>query len=146
MGLPQLSRRCVVTRISCLALVASRGSAGQGFAAEYRITNGENKSVNLLFAPEFNFAFSIFVTGDHGEFKGVTRWNRRDEHYKLRVEMNFSKEVDLNVFPLETVSLSEGGFERTYQGTVVMPLLRLNIPENGISEFRIEVKTGEYDA
>ena len=120
--------------------------SGQGYSVEYRIMNGEKRSVNLLFAPEFNFAFSVFVASDHTELKGVKHWNRHDEHFKLSVDMDFSKEVDLNVFPLETVSLSEGGFERTYQGTVVMPLLRLNIPENGMSEFRIDVKTGDHDA
>ena len=120
--------------------------SGQGFAAEYRITNGEKRSVNLLFAPEFNFAFSVFVPEDNTEFKSVKRWSRRDEHFRLSVQMNVSVEADISVFPLETVSLSEGGFERTYQGTVVMPFFRLDIPENGVAEFRIDVKTGDYDA
>ncbi|MCX5781956.1 MAG: DUF1926 domain-containing protein [Elusimicrobia bacterium] len=106
----------------------------------YKIKNLEKRNIEILFAPEFNYAFSSFVENDNAELKSVNKWMRKDEHFKFTVEMIFSSSLDLNIFPLETVSLSEGGFEKTHQGTVVIPIFKLNILENGVLEQQIKIK------
>jgi alpha-amylase len=54
-------------------------------------------------------------------FKLVDRW--------LHLQTVFTADVAAAVwrFPLETVSLSEGGFERIYQGSVVVPHWRIHL-------------------
>jgi len=119
--------------------------SGKGFTADYLLKNGEGKAAEFLFSPEFNFAFSVFVPGDDSETRSVNKWVRTDKHFKLKVDMEFSRNADLSVFPLETVSLSEGGFERTYQGTIVMPIFRMNIPENGSTQLKITLRIGDFN-
>jgi len=50
-----------------------------------------------------------------------------DEYTNLRFDLRFSAPATVHRFPLETVSQSEGGQERVYQGSVVLPswLVRL---------------------
>jgi alpha-amylase len=102
-----------------------------GMTVTYTIENRSEATVELFFAPEFNFAFSFLTGGDAGEHSALIEWVRRDEHFGITMRMQFSSPHDLWAFPVETVSLSEGGFERTYQGTVVLPLNRISIPGGG---------------
>jgi len=44
----------------------------------------------------------------------------------LKVKISFSKPATLWWFPIETVSLSEGGLERNYQNTCVIPVWTIN--------------------
>jgi len=52
--------------------------------------------------------------------------------------MNLSSKSDIWVFPLETVSLSESGFERTYQGTVATVLKKLDLKADASEVFEIK--------
>ena len=40
----------------------------------------------------------------------------------LRITLRFSRDAELRRFPVETVSQSEGGVERTYQNTCLVPV------------------------
>lgn len=62
------------------------------------------------------------------EYEGITSWQ-----VDSRVQqISFSTELDrpsfLWQFPLETITLSEGGFERGYQGTVLLHHWTLTLP------------------
>jgi hypothetical protein len=39
------------------------------------------------------------------------------------------------VSPVETVSNSDNGFEKTYQGTVVLPIVKCLVNPNEVKEF-----------
>ena len=67
-----------------------------------------------------NLAFSSQDQQDPLEHLAQTQWIRRDHGYGLILKIQFDLPTDLWEFPLETVSLSEEGFERTYQGTVLL--------------------------
>lgn len=114
--------------------------AGEGITIRYNIKNMEKNEIQAMFAPEFNYAFSYRTQSDNGAIENTDEWIRRDDHFEFDLAMKFNKPVTLWVHPLETVSLSEGGFEKTYQGTVVVPLYRLKIPANSAVNINIDIK------
>ncbi len=67
-----------------------------------------------------SFAFTSQDQPDPLERMEQTQWIRRDHGFGLALKIRFDLPMDLWEFPLETVSLSEEGFERTYQGTVLL--------------------------
>lgn len=114
------------------------------FTVEYAITNREQQSVDLWFGIEWCVGSMAGDSADRfydiegrqlvdcrlrsmGEeisvrtFKLVDRW--------LHLQTVFTADAAATVwrFPLETVSLSEGGFERIYQGSVVVPHWRIRL-------------------
>ncbi len=65
-----------------------------------------------------------------------------DPHTDLAVTIRLGQPATLWRFPLETVSASEGGFERVLQGISVLPHWQLELPPNGSVdlELRFEVE------
>ena len=51
-----------------------------------------------------------------------------DEEEGIQIHFTFPEEVDVWRFPVETVSLSEEGFERVYQSTTFLFRWRVLIP------------------
>jgi 4-alpha-glucanotransferase len=86
----------------------------------YRIENVHGPACQLWFGCEMNLAFSSQDQQDPIEHFQQNQWIRRDHGYGLVLKLQFDLPTDLWEFPLETVSLSEEGFERTYQGTVLL--------------------------
>ena len=110
-----------------------------GIEITYVIKNLENQDLSVVFAPEFNFAFSYFKEEEKSILENVTEWSHKDAGFGLEVSMKFSKSGRLWAYPLETVSLSDNGFERTYQGTVVLPIFKLDITHLKAAELKIKV-------
>jgi alpha-amylase len=88
----------------------------------YRITNSQGDGLaDLWFATEFNFSFSVPEKEKDRSFTGAGRWQRQDRHLFWKATVDFSHPTDGWVFPLETISNSESGFEKTFQGIVFLP-------------------------
>lgn len=101
----------------------------------YRIVNSSHEPVEeLCFAPEFNFAFSIPKTEKDIPFTGCKRWERADRHLYWKVAVDFSDPSDGWVLPLETVSNSESGFEKTFQGLVFVPFWKFSLDAESVFE------------
>jgi len=63
--------------------------------------------------------------------KNVNNVSLTDEWLGLHINIDLDKKAALWRFPIETISMSEGGFERVYQGSVIMPHWRISLePEN----------------
>ncbi|MCC6746298.1 MAG: DUF1926 domain-containing protein [Deltaproteobacteria bacterium] len=73
-----------------------------------------------------------------GEASQVTRIELRDPFTPLTVALSLSPAADVAYFPLETASQSESGFERTYQGTVIVVGWRF--PPGGAATFEPQVQ------
>lgn len=63
----------------------------------------------------------------HAEDDQVSRITLADEWDKFAVTMNFGSPVRLWRAPVETISMSEAGFERVYQASTVVPLWPFNL-------------------
>jgi alpha-amylase len=98
-----------------------------GWQIVYRIQNVHGAACQMWFGCEMNLAFSIQELQDPGEYLQQSQYVRRDPGHKLNLKIQFDMPTDLWEFPLETVSLSEEGFERTYQGTVLLAHSRITL-------------------
>jgi alpha-amylase/alpha-mannosidase (GH57 family) len=101
----------------------------------YRVINHSGSSFKACFGPEFNFAFSFAIDNEFGEFRDRREWERSDKHSGFMIKFNIDTNADIWVYPIETVSLSESGFEKTYQGTCFTPVIRREIEAGGEIEF-----------
>jgi len=63
-----------------------------------------------------------------------------DEWLRLKLSLAFVQPAILWRAPVETVSQSEGGFERVYQSSLVMPIWRISLRPRSSWEAEISVK------
>lgn len=104
----------------------------------YRITNSGHQRLETCFGVEFNFSFLAgsapdryyyFPGGEHPRrrlrarlgTRNVTAVGIRDEWKGIDLLLRLDTPATLWRFPIETVSQSEAGFERTYQHSAVVP-------------------------
>lgn len=121
---------------------------------KYEIKNLESATVDLWFAPEFNFAllagnapdryyyFDKELTNDKhlastGVVDSIKRMGLKDEWLKIDIQLTFNKNTDVWRFPIETISQSEGGFERVYQSSVVIPNWKIHL--DPFDEWTVEI-------
>jgi alpha-amylase len=106
-------------------------------AVSYKLGNPGEQPLDLVFAPELNLTL---LAGDNDERfyelsegpKTRLRLNHRGAHPNLekvrlcevwagfKLEVSAKQPFELWCYPVETVSQSEGGFERTYQGSCLL--------------------------
>ena len=131
-----------------------RGDAG--FELVYRVEQLEGPPVRCEFAVECNVTFLTAAAmdrwieigpgmnrvgmGHEGLFEGVGRLRLGDEWLNLGVELDIEEPSRLGLWPVETVSLSEDGFERNYQGTCMAFAWPLQLEAGGMREFRFEAR------
>jgi len=136
-----------------------RGGSSEVEAA-YQITNqntvplyfwfGIEFSLNLLsgndpkkyyFFPGRNITDNLLSsTGKEGE---VEKLFLRDECKNLELSCHFDQPTEIWRFPLETVSQSEEGFERTYQGSVILSHWKMELRGGESKTYRILLKAGK---
>jgi len=87
-------------------------------SCEYKIENLSDTNIELWFLSEINMLVfcpqqNLFQEIETDVYKFV------DEAKKFEVEVKTDQKKLFWIFPIETISLSESGFERTYQGLCV---------------------------
>ncbi|MBI4499315.1 MAG: DUF1926 domain-containing protein [Chloroflexi bacterium] len=109
----------------------------EALSVEYTLTNLGSEAVLGVFAPEWNLnllgggnpnAYLDVVSDDPqtvrldsmGQVDGVARARVGNHHLGLHLELAPDQKTSLWWYPIETVSNSEGGVERTYQGTCLL--------------------------
>lgn len=114
---------------------------------DYTLTNGEGIAVELWFGVELCIGLLAGDAHDRyylidnkkpndctlrsaGHATDVKAVGLVDEWLGIRVDLGVSKSAHVWRFPIETVSLSEGGFERLYQCSVVTPSWRFRLEEH----------------
>lgn len=109
-----------------------------GFRVDYKLLNRGGREAELCFAVEFNLAFlNGYEEGRYydipghefkekhlasvGTEKEVGEVSLVDETRNLALALSFDRPALLWRMPLETVSLSESGLERSYQQSLLLP-------------------------
>jgi len=87
----------------------------QDIEIEYKITNLDTREFEPWFGVEFNYSLKDPHLNRIGEAHGLTNININDQWFGVKIDFEFSKAADFWYFPIETVSDSEQGLERTYQ-------------------------------
>ena len=105
---------------------------------EYAVRNLEQTPIDVCFGVEwcvglqagnmpdrYYFSEEAEVPSPHlaskDEIQGISMLGLRDEWLGVEVRIECGTPATFWRFPLETISLSEAGFERIYQGSVVIP-------------------------
>ncbi len=109
-------------------------NAAGTITAEYELTNKSDRDMPVWFGVEFNMTLLAgedsqrFCLVDGQQFPmnaskdiaGITALALRDTWRGLSVDFTFVPEAALWFFPIETVSQSENGLEKTYQGSAIL--------------------------
>ena len=91
----------------------------------YVLLNGEQESMNTK--------KSTACDKNNASITMINEWDN------INLKISYSDADELWRFPVETVSQSEGGFEKTYQNSSIMPVKKINLaPETEIS-FKISL-------
>ena len=111
----------------------------------YRLTNLASRHLTFLFGSESSLNLKDAHVNRIGEAQGVRRFSVTDPASHLRVSWVLSAAARLWHFPLETVSDSERGLERNYQGVSLTWLWPLALPPKGSWTVRWEMSIDEAD-
>jgi len=128
--------------------------------ANYRIINENDIPLNLLWGVEFNFTLLAGDAGDRyytcpchslestrlmseGVLDDVKSFGMRDDWHKFQLSISFSPAVSLWRFPVETISQSEDGFERTYQGSCLLANRKLRLVPGQPAEHTFTLKISQ---
>lgn len=120
-----------------------RGSSD--LSVEYTITNLGDKLLKTRFGIENNFgleggqdSLTYFEGLGEGQRPGIAGSAPASKTYSLvseistvnsRISHSVSKKADVWWYPIETVSLSEDGFEANYQGTAILNSWLISLPK-----------------
>ncbi|PKM83677.1 MAG: hypothetical protein CVU88_01740 [Firmicutes bacterium HGW-Firmicutes-13] len=111
---------------------------------KYNLKNKSKTDLTFKFGVEFNFSFLGGYSDDRyyytekakieephlassGELKDVDIIGIKDEWMKIGLSLSFNHPADVWRFPIETVSQSEDGMERSYQNSVIFPYWELKL-------------------
>jgi alpha-amylase/alpha-mannosidase (GH57 family) len=128
-----------------------------GIELDYEIENSTKELLDLWFGIEFCFALSAGDAPDRyyrfngstpddmrlrsvGALKDVSSMSLIDEWLGIDVALSFAQPAEVWRFPIETISLSEGGFERVYQGSVVFPNWHIRLETKWACRILLELK------
>lgn len=132
---------------------------GAGLEVEYEILNSSSITTSFWFGVELNLTL---LAGDDpqryflfpgqnvedrrlvstGALTGVENVRLRDEFSGFEVSLDVAPQSQLWRFPLETVSQSESGLEKTYQGTVLLFHWRFSLEPGAKKRFPITLACG----
>ena len=112
----------------------------EGYEVEYQIKNISDIDMNFTFGVEQVFAFSEMTNDDMAEIKNKKVWIRKDKNLGLSVKLTSSKTCDYWVVPINTVSTSENGYEKTYQGTTVVSVYKFSLIKNDSFSFKVKTE------
>ena len=110
----------------------------------YTLENTGEKPLETMFAVEFNITFLAGQAPDRyytwpghqltntrldsrGEVQQAKQFGLTDEWLGISTEFSFSRPATIWRLPIETVSQSEDGMERVYQGSTMMPAWDLKL-------------------
>ncbi len=111
---------------------------------QYRITNDGDAPRRLWWGVEFNFTLlagdapdrAYFLPGQdlkdarmvsEGELSSVRQFGLKDDWYRFGLLFTFEPEMAVWRFPVETISQSEDGIERNYQGSCLLAHKRFDL-------------------
>lgn len=124
---------------------------------KYKLINLENKTIDLRFGVELNFALQAGDASDRyysvdglelidkrlrsmGSLNNLEKLSLIDEWQKLRIDLNAKDAYEIWRLPLETVSLSEAGLEKLYQSSIVIPIWKISLKDEWETTINQEIR------
>ena len=136
-------------------LLFSRTGKGFDVACHLGLSNHTGEPLRLNVGLEMVFNLLAPEAPDRffewGETRHPLRWTGTapggelrmvDEWQNLTIGLSAANAREFWIAPIETVTESEEGFERVYQGSQVMPIWPLELPVGGLWTGRLTVRVG----
>ena len=131
---------------------------GNEIDIKYLATNLEQNIFDVKFGVEFNLILPCCDgpdgfydvrgkdirnkgLGSAGEIAGIRQISMVDKLTKMRVSFSFDKDTSFWRFPIETVSLSEAGFEKIFQGSCLLFFWDISIDKTFETGFKIKIES-----
>ncbi|MDP2682847.1 MAG: DUF1926 domain-containing protein [Deltaproteobacteria bacterium] len=131
---------------------------GNEIDIKYLATNLEQNIFDVKFGVEFNLILPCCDgpdgfydvrgkdirnkgLGSAGEIAGIRQISMVDKWTKMRVSFSFDKDTSFWRFPIETVSLSEAGFEKIFQGSCLLFFWDISIDKTFETGFKIKIES-----
>jgi len=125
-------------------------ASAESFEVRYRIVTGHPEGLNVWFAVENNFNFQaghavdrlVIIDGQRpkeayldsvGGAPEAHTLAMVDEYRDVAVAVSSDRAAEIWRLPIFTVSLSEGGFERVYQGTTIVHRFQVRLTAEPVS-------------
>lgn len=124
----------------------------------YHITNNSEERLDVRFASEWTFGLLAGDADDRyyrspgvklskvkkqlrsvGEIKNATELSLVDEWSGISIDIKTKDTVTFWRAPIETVASSEAGFERVYQGSIVLPFWDIDLEPASTKEIKLSV-------
>ncbi|HEX5317220.1 MAG TPA: alpha-amylase/4-alpha-glucanotransferase domain-containing protein, partial [Candidatus Kapabacteria bacterium] len=154
-SISQQKERQAITMTKRLRLTPN----GRDLKVTYSITNESQSPLRLRFASEWAFNLLAGSAPDRyyesdgkkldwpelnsvGSLRGRADIRLTDEYLKLAIELRAVDADEIVRFPIESISLSEGGFERIYQGSILMPMWKLELTPGETRKLELTVLFG----
>lgn len=116
---------------------------GQSLLMQILLSNQSSNSASFVWGVEFNFSIGDEEARKGLDQKDVQNWVFRDSWRSIGIELNSKSKFRLITTPIETVSESESGLERTYQelGVLLQRSISLKPKESVQYEIELAVKS-----
>lgn len=112
---------------------------GNCICCDYVIHNRTNESSSFWFLTELNLLVFPSQQNLFSELE-TDVYQLFDEAKKFTVKIGTSYKTLFWVFPIETISLSEAGFERVYQGICIAPSFKFNLTPDGTQNLLVYIQ------
>ncbi len=126
--------------------------------ADYELINNSGKPLTLQFAVEFNYGLQAGHADDRyyytvngkpddpyldsrGILSRASEIGLKDEYMKIDIRLQTDQTADIWRVPVETISLSEAGFERVYQSSSVLLKWDIRVEEKWYVRLKQTVST-----
>ena len=102
--------------------------------AHYYLTNKDSARAHFVFGIEFNFSIKEDYIGTGVYHEGVEEWVLNDAWRSVSIKLTSDEKAVFVAAPIETISGSEGGLERTHQGVGVLLQRSFDLAPNETKE------------
>ena len=135
----------LVTPLSKYALglkkvVTPKGDSG--LCVRYSIQNNSREAVRFVWGVEFNFSIGEDYARHGVAADRVKEWILNDAWRGIKIRFVSREEVQFLAAPVETISESESGLERTYQGLGVLLQRHFFLKPKETKEHLLELSVG----
>ncbi len=114
---------------------------------DYELKNVSGREISFLFAVEFNFGLQAGQAEDRyyydtngrlehsylnslGVLPSAKMIGLKDEYLKINIQVSSELAKEIWRLPVETISLSESGFERVYQSSTVLVVHQVKLQKS----------------
>jgi len=105
---------------------------GADLLGAYTLHNQDQENtLDILFGIEFNLSVHDADLADKKELSALNSLEINDSWHQLKLNFSFDGKANLWVFPVETISESESGIEKTYQELCCFFWWRINLSPQG---------------